>query len=196
MSHSERNFAHWDEAVQAAREALDAKRYDDAKHHLQTALNLGANSTHVRKLQTLIKIEEEQQDKIAQHGGFFGFWLAFVCYFLLSFLLPPTRGAALWGAIAFVAIPAIIGWRVGRWFGYDVPPRFRFWGGFRALGGAVWIYAFLNMLVARAQFSMSGACGDVVLVWLLIPAFYGAIAGSVAGVASAKLAWRREESQA
>ncbi len=192
MKHTEPTFQNWGEAVRAAQEALDAKHYDDAKHHLHTALQMGADSTHVRKLQTLVRIEEDHQDKVEQHSGFFGFFVAVVCYFILSFFLQPQHGILLWGVVALGLFPALIGWRVGKWMGYDSPEKARFWKAVRAVGGAVWCYAFMNMIYARMQFSMSSAGGDVTFVWLLVPLVYASIAGCVAGVVCAKLSWRQE----
>lgn len=196
MSQMEHNFTHWDEAVQAAKDALAARRYDDAKHHLHTAQQLGANSTHILKLQTLVVLEEKQQEKIQQHSGFFGFWLGVACYFVLSFVLEPKQGLGLWGAVALVLLPMVLGWRVGRWLGYDSTGNARFWRSFRSIGGACWLYAFFNMIAARMQFSMSSAGGDVAFAWLLVSSIYGGIAGCVAGVVGAKLAWLREGRQA
>jgi hypothetical protein len=182
------------EAIQAAEIALKESRFDDAKHLVNVAERLSSPNPRTQKLLRRIKVEEQDQDKRAKTSQSMGFYLGIGVYTALSFLIFPTNvGTLVWASLTLIFVPLFLGLAVGRRAGYDSTYRQRFSKAFWGVGGAVWLYGFGNLIFWRARFTMESAGPDMLLVWGIVPCFYALVAGAVAGVVSARLAWLREE---
>lgn len=192
--HEDSEYKNAGEAIQAAEDALNAQRFDDAKHLIKLAERLSGENSRTQKLLRRVRVEESEQEKQEHTSGAFGCFGSGFCYLCLSFLLFPFgAGKYVWLTFVFVVLPALFGGMVGRRMGYDTTHKQRFWRAFRAVGGSVWVYAFFNLIYWRSRFSLDSAGGDILLVWLGVPTIYGAMAGAVAGLVSARVAWGKEE---
>lgn len=192
--HEDSEYKNAGEAIRAAEEALEARRYDDAKHLIVLAEKMNGENSRTQKLLRRVRVEESEAEKRLHTSGTVGCLGSSFCYLLLSFLLFPFGASRiLWLLVAFLMLPAFFGRVVGRRMGYDTPPKRRFWKAFGAVGGATWAYTFYNLVFWRSRFSLNSAGADIIFVWLIIPTLYGVLTGVIAGLVSAHLAWKKEE---
>ncbi len=195
--HQDSDYQNAGEAIQAAELALKENRFDDAKHLVGLAERLSDQNTRTQKLLRRIKVEEQDQDKRAQTSQVMGFFLGLAFYTFLSFIIfPSSVGILVWASITLALVPLFLGWIVGRRSGYDCTYRQRFFKAFWGVGGAVWIYGAGNLIFWRSRFTITNTGADILLVWGAVPCFYALVAGTVAGIVSARLAWLREERDA
>ncbi len=175
-----------EQEMEKAQIAYAQKRYGDAHAHLKAAKRSGAATGAVQKMERVVKAAEEQQSKLRRNCGWVGFLIALFAYGLLAFLPVslPVRYLLMLGII-----PAVCGFAIGRLAGYDFGVGSRFRRAARIAASTMFGYALLGMIWTRTRFEMGSEAGQIFLVWLSVAAAYALIAGLVAGIVGAKLAW-------
>jgi hypothetical protein len=174
--------------MEAAKQAFERKRFDEAKQLLSEAEKSGAPRQQVSRLRQAVRAMEEHQEKMGRNSHWFGLLLGGLAYFILLFI-PLTPRDALWVLLALLAVPGLVGGVIGRRMGYDAGrgPRFRkaAW----VCGFVMFGYAFVSLILQRARFDLGSDAGQVFLVWIVASLGYALVAGLVAGLVSGMLTW-------
>jgi hypothetical protein len=176
------------EKLEAAKQALARKRYDEAKRLLTEAEQNGVPPRWAANLRQMIRGAEEHQDKLARNSHWVGLLIGGFVYLILLFL-PLTPRDVAWIVLALLGVPALVGGVIGRLMGFDAGAGPRFRKAALVCGFAVFGYAFVSLIWQRSRFAIGSEIGQVFLVWLLVATVYAVIAGVVAGLVSAKFAW-------
>src|SRR5438067_252508 len=101
-------------AIHAAEHALAGGQVSEARRHLNEAGRLGASHHDIEAIHERIRQVEESRRKSAKGGKFRGFLIGIICYLFLSIQRPTGWSTPVWIALAFVAIPLLVGYFVGR----------------------------------------------------------------------------------
>ena len=124
--HEDSEYKNAGEALQAAEDALEAQRYDDAKHLIRLADKMSKESPRSQKMLRQVLAEEYEAEKRLYTSGTVGYLGSSFCYLLLSFLLSPSGTTHyVWLFVVFLLLPALFGNMVGRRMGYDAPTKER-----------------------------------------------------------------------
>ncbi len=174
------------EEIVLAKEAVNEGRLTDAMAHIANAKHEGATEKELRRLRVLMNKNAEAQERHKGWGSTAGFLIAMTVYLAMVFMNIPRLG---WLPIALLIVPGASGYCAGRLLGDATGRAGRFWIAFRAVGFAMALFGFVNMLVVRSRFPAEGQASEAFLLAVVVPLIYGAVAGSVAGLFSA-LAWR------
>lgn len=176
--------------VTAADAALDAGRYRVASRHIAAAEHEGEATPEIARLQGRLNDFIVQQNRDAGRGVWLGLAAAAIGYSLLGIEQPPEWTVPIWGLLAFVALPGLTGFIVGRKQSLDDFPRARFRQGFAVTAPVMFCYASIAMIVAHSRIGSAGDVGQEMLAGALAATVFAAIAGCVAGSVCALPAWR------
>ncbi len=179
--------------ILAAERELVHGQFARARDHLKTASAMGARKMDVNRLHASINAEEQSHAKRARLSGWGGFGIGGLGYLFLSLQQPVAWTMPLWCGLAFLAIPAIAGYAMGRWQGQGQSPQSRFWSALFSVGWAMCFYTAISLMSLRWQIGLAGQGGAVLVAGTFVSAAYALVAGTVAGVVSAKLAWHGHE---
>ena len=175
--------------LDAVESALSDNRFYDAHHYLAQATQLGASKRELHHFRLELQAGEAKQSKQRRGSFWMGLFLSLCAYLLLALQQPLDWGIPLWMLLGFFCIPVLTGYVVGRKQGFDQGAKARFGAAFRANGLAMFLYTSLSLMFVHADIGSGGNSTMVFLVGLVVSVVYGILAGCVAGIASAKLAW-------
>ena len=176
--------------IAAADAALDAGRYRIASRHIAEAVRWGGASPETARLQDRLNDFVEQQSREAGRGVWSGLAAGTVGYLLLGTQEPPEWTMPVWGLCAFVLLPGLIGFVIGRKQSLDDFPKARFRQGFLVTAPVMFCYASIAMIAARNRIGSASDMGQEMLAGTLAAAVFAALAGCVAGAVCALPAWR------
>lgn len=176
------------EKLEAAKQAMERKRFGDAQHLLTEAEQHGARRQQTSRLRQAIRAMEQQQEKMARNSHWIGLLIGGLAYVILLFL-PLTPRDALWHLLAFLFVPGVIGVAIGRRMGYDAGRGPRFRKAAVVCGFVMFGYTFVSLVWQRTRFDIGAEAGQVFLVWLVVSAVYALVAGLIAGLVSGALIW-------
>lgn len=176
--------------IAAADAALDAGRYRIASRHIAEAERWGGASPETARLQDRLNDFVEQQSREAGRGVWSGLAAGTVGYLLLGTQEPPEWTMPVWGLCAFVLLPGLIGFVIGRKQSLDDFPKARFRQGFLVTAPVMFCYASIAMIAARNRIGSASDMGQEMLAGTLAAAVFAALAGCVAGAVCALPAWR------
>lgn len=176
--------------IAAADAALDAGRYRIASRHIAEAERWGGASPETARLQDRLNDFVEQQSREAGRGVWSGLAAGTVGYLLLGTQEPPEWTMPVWGLCAFVLLPGLIGFVIGRKQSLDDFPKARFRQGFLVTASVMFCYASIAMIAARNRIGSASDMGQEMLAGTLAAAVFAALAGCVAGAVCALPAWR------
>ena len=176
--------------IAAADAALDAGRYRIASRHIAEAERWGGASPETARLQDRLNDFVEQQSREAGRGVWSGLAAGAVGYLLLGTQEPPEWTMPVWGLCAFVLLPGLIGFVIGRKQSLDDFPKARFRQGFLVTAPVMFCYASIAMIAARNRIGSASDMGQEMLAGTLAAAVFAALAGCVAGAVCALPAWR------
>jgi len=184
------------EEIAAADAALDAGRFRLASRHIAAAERGGGWSSEIGRLQKRLADIEEQHDRQASQGVWQGFAAGAIGYLLLGMQEPPEWTMPVWGVCAFLLIPGLVGFVVGRKHSLDDFPKARFLKAFGIASMVMFVYASIAMMIAHSRVGSGSDAGQELLAGLLTATVSAAAAGGVAGAACALPAWRTQKGEA
>ena len=176
--------------IAAADAALDAGRYRIASRHIAEAVRWGGASPETARLRDRLNNFVEQQSREAGRGVWSGLAAGVVSYLLLGTQEPPEWTMPVWALCAFVLLPGLIGFVIGRKQSLDDFPKARFRQGFLVTAPVMFCYASIAMIAARNRIGSASDVGQEMLAGTLAAAVFAALAGCVAGAVCALPAWR------
>ncbi len=172
--------------VTAARAAIAAGDYAQARHHINNLAMLGTHSQEVDELRRLISLQESSTTQVSVQRVGWAIAVSALGYLILSFRTPADWGPVLWGLIAFLALPLFTGLLAGNSVDpstADSVPASRFWRSFAITAGTVVIYTLVGMSITRSKMHSSDKSSDF-FVFFAVAAAYALGAGLVSGIAS------------
>lgn len=184
-----------DEIV-AACKAIEAGKFDQARHHVNNLSALGTNPEQAQNLNRLIYAKEFNAHHKSMNRLGTALSVAAFGYAILSILQPPSWGLLPWGLAVFLVLPCFVGALAGSSVGPEQtsPAKStRFWRAFWVTGVAVACYTIIGMGIARHRMLSSDKSMDV-LIFVTVAILYGIMAGLVSGVAGAISVPRRRAS--
>lgn len=176
-------------AVVETERHLGAGRYAAARNSLADAARLGASRRDIERLHSSIDRGEARSKKGAKAARWLAFGLGILAYLILSVQQPPAWRVPVWAALAFLAVPATVGFTAGKIAGRGTPAPTRFRAGMSAGGWAMFWYAAITLFMLHARMNSGAPAGEVFLAGAFVTIVYSLLAGLVAGLVSAKLAF-------
>ena len=176
--------------IAAANAALDAGRYRVASRHIAEAERWGGASPEIARLQDRLNDFVEQQNREAGRGVWSGLAAGAAGYLLLGIQEPPEWTMPVWALCAFVLLPGLIGFVIGRKQSLDDFPKVRFRQGFLVTAPVMFCYASIAMIAAHSRIGSASDVGQEMLAGTLAATVFAAVAGCVAGAVCALPAWR------
>ena len=178
--------------LEAAEKALSEGRYDAADHLLDLAAHGGAEPLHISELGRRVRAAKARHEQRVRSSVRIGFLLALAGYVILSTRQPLGWTLKVWIVSAFVVIPVISGFFVGRRHAGERTRSRAFYDGARSGAYAMVCYAtfHLLMLADHLQKDSTQLVDEYVAVIIAVIVF-SALAGIVAGLASTAASFGR-----
>ncbi len=164
--------------VQAAHEAIDRGDIDGALHHINN-LSIAGHAREVDELQRRIWQLNQRARQRNLNLQVYAFATGVLGYALLSTQSPAAWGPAVWGVIALVAIPVMVGIFAGNSL-LGIEKSKRFWRSFFIAGGCIGLYTLIGMALSRSKMESADKSMDVV-IFLAVMLVHSLVAGVVAG---------------
>jgi hypothetical protein len=174
-------------ALSACGRAIGSRRFRDAERHLREAARHGASEAVISRTARKIRNAEKTRAVPDRRGVWLGFAAAFLGYMVLSFQQPANWGEAIWAALAFLLIPALVGFVVNRTQRRDRPPTQAFFSGMKAAGIAMFLYASITLIVLANRVGRPDAVMQEFLAAVIVITVYSLLAGAAAGTVNAAL---------
>ena len=171
--------------VKAARAAIAAGDYAQARHHINNLAMLGTHSQEVDELRRLIAQQETTTNEVSVQRVGWAIAVSVLGYLILSFRTPTAWGPILWGLVAFLALPLFTGLLAGNSVGSSTntsTQSARFWRAFSITAVTVAIYSLVGMGITRAKMHSSDKSSDF-FIFFAVATVYGVGAGLVSGLA-------------
>lgn len=172
--------------VKAARAAIAAGDYAQARHHINNLAMLGTYTQEVDELRRLITQQETTTNVISVQRVGWAIGVSVSGYLILSFRTPNAWGPILWGLVAFLALPLFTGLLAGNSVDASATSSVqsaRFWRAFFITAATVSIYTLVGMGLTRSKMHSSDKSSDF-FIFFAVAAVYGVGAGLVSGLAS------------
>ena len=190
MSNPSRNSHEIEDEISYALISIHHRRFADAQRHIHAAENFGANKYEMEHALNTLDQSIRTSQKRAARMAWLGPLIAIFAYLVISSRSPQAWTFPLWALLTLGLIPAGIGWLVGREIGPEKKMGQRIRSGYWTVGTAMFLYTIVSLMIIRSHIGIPDASGMVFLVELFVSSAYTIIAGGVAGLVAAHLAWR------
>lgn len=168
-----------------ALQALAQKNYAAAKHHLNAASVAGVDRRQVQDIEFRIEQAEHLSHEHSQKFVVGALAFAGVAYLILSARSPGDWMLPLWALLAFLLVPAVEGILIAKGARDEDTAGQRFWRAWLIGAATMGVYTLWNLVLLNSRINTHNNVGDIPLVIFTLVLLYGAIAGVVAGIASA-----------
>ncbi len=176
-------------ALSRAKVAIHHRHFAEAQRLMDTAAKLQANRADLQWLHDEFFIEKRKSENREVLTRTLGPIVCGVVYLIFSVNGPREWTIPVWISLAFLFIPAMIGFVSGRQISPEQAISKRFWTAFRNVAIGMFGYTTMSLIMLRIRISQPDSSGMVFLVGLLVSMIYAAIAGTIGGLA-AKFAYR------
>jgi len=169
----------------AACKAIEDGDFAQARHHLNNMSMAGTSPSQVEELRQLIFRKESAatQQNLSRIGTALG--VAILGYTVLSFQSPAAWGPIPWGMVVFFLLPCFVGALAGRSVTTGGPKSLksrRFMRAFWITSLTVACYTIVGLAWTRHKMQSSDKSMDF-LIFVVVAAVYGGMAGLVSGFA-------------
>jgi hypothetical protein len=190
MTPQDQTAAGQEAAILATERALAGGRYHEARQHISELKRLHGSQHDIARLTKTVDAGLAGQKKKSGKASWIGPLVAIAGYLVLSFRQPPGWTLPLWAILAFVVVPGLTGYAVGKLLGPETAPGARFRSAMWGAGFAMFFYTAISLILLRVRIDSDGG-STVVQVGFFVTCLYTLLAGTVAGFVSAKLVWRK-----
>ena len=173
-----------DEVVAACR-AIEDGEFVQARHHINNLAMSGTNPSLVEELTRLIWQKEREVMQTTGNRIGMAISVAVFGYMALSFQSPEGWGPLVWGLVAFLILPCVVGVLAGNSVTASrAAPlkKLRFRRAFSITFSVVAIYTLVGMGIVRHKMQSADKSTDIA-IYLVVAVVYGLMAGAVAGIA-------------
>lgn len=174
-------------AMKAAREDLKRGDPEAAQKHLDIAVQYGAQHSQTNPVAKAIESARQTRLRQGARGGKRGFWVALLCYLLISLQQPRGWGMPLWIFLAFLLAPGFVGLVVGQQQKILAAPGHSFWSAFKSAFWVTAFYTIIHLILLGGSHSAAANKGQEGIAVVIATLTYALVSGLVAGATSAMI---------